>query len=104
MAGRLYLLVAACSLCVTSSAVFGSMGQWLRNPSKVATDDSERFANILRLRGGEGEKKSTDKITGCCIGIDLGTTYRYTLFSTHKFNVQHNYPEEVNHVDPPIYS
>ena len=76
------LLVAACCLNVASSAVFGPTGQWLRNPSKATSNgagestENGRLANVLRIRGGDAEKKSTDKITGCCIGIDLGTTYR----------------------------
>lgn len=50
----------------------------MRKSSSDETDITSKFASILRLRGGEEEKKgTTDKIKGCCIGIDLGTTYRY---------------------------
>jgi len=34
-------------------------------------------ASLLRLRGGGAEQKDEKaKVTGTCIGIDLGTTYR----------------------------
>ena len=97
MSFQLCLLLVACSTCFTSSAVFGPTGQWLRNPSKITADDSESFSRILRLRGGEGEKKSTDKITGCCIGIDLGTTYRYISISINKCYSLHDYPRKLHH-------
>ena len=86
------LLLAACCLNIAYSAVFGPNGQWLRNPARVASDETDnttkqsKFASFLQLRGGEAAKKTTDKITGCCIGIDLGTTYRYIQACYEKAN------------------
>jgi Hsp70 protein len=72
------LLLAATSFGFTSSSVFGPTSHWLRKPNSDETDKTLKFATILRLRGGEEAKQEgTDKIKGCCIGIDLGTTYRY---------------------------
>jgi hypothetical protein len=72
------LLLAATSFGLTCSSVFGPTSHWLRKPNSDETDKTLKFATMLRLRGGEEAKKEgTDKIKGCCIGIDLGTTYRY---------------------------
>lgn len=71
------LIFAATSVGFVCSSVFGPSSFWLRKPNSDMADELTRFADILRLRGGEDEKKETsEKIKGCCIGIDLGTTYR----------------------------
>ena len=45
-----------------------------------SNDKAKKFDKLVRLRGGadSSDDKSADgKIKGVCIGIDLGTTYRY---------------------------
>ena len=70
----------------TTSNVFPSLRNgWLRQQSH---DDNENdlvrqndavsltYSNCLQLRGG-ASGDDDKKIKGICIGIDLGTTYRY---------------------------
>lgn len=56
---------------------------WFRLPSSVkpSTHSSsfERVNNNLLVRGGEKSGSSDEKIKGCCIGIDLGTTFRFVF-------------------------
>jgi hypothetical protein len=62
---------------VTTSTVIGPSSHWLKSPSNSKSEESENIRSLLRLRGGEEAKtETTEKIKGCCIGIDLGTTYR----------------------------
>jgi len=64
----------ACKL--TTSSVIGPSSHWLKSPSTSKSDESENIRSLFRLRGGEETKtETTEKIKGCCIGIDLGTTY-----------------------------
>lgn len=44
-------------------------------PLSLASDSARRVC--LGLRGGAADKSKADSIDGPCIGIDLGTTYRY---------------------------
>ena len=62
----------------------------MRKPNTDEADTPSKFASILRLRGGEEAKKeASDKIKGCCIGIDLGTTYRYDF---RRYAIISNFP------------
>ena len=44
-------------------------------PLSLASDSARRVC--LGLRGGAADKSKADAIDGPCIGIDLGTTYRW---------------------------
>jgi hypothetical protein len=41
----------------------------------------ERRSSLCSLRGGATETDKSEKIKGVCIGIDLGTTYRFVPLS-----------------------
>lgn len=45
-------------------------------------EDTKRgiIERCLKLRGGVTEESGDGKVKGTCIGIDLGTTYRYVIF------------------------
>ena len=79
MAGIVLLVVIVTTiLWPSSSSTFRPSSHWLGKQNTASKDDFSNIARVLRLRGGEETKKDgTDKIKGCCIGIDLGTTYRY---------------------------
>ena len=73
------VIVALLLSCVATSATFlGSPIRWLK---PVSQDDSISKRNrMLQIRGGstaEATPANGSKIKGHCIGIDLGTTYRY---------------------------
>lgn len=82
----LYIFIVTATLRTSSSSIFGASNLWIKGSSKSLIDDSSKskkleiFGNVLKLRGGSEEEKpkTTEKIKGCCIGIDLGTTYRYS--------------------------
>ena len=76
---RSEVIVAFLLSCVATSATFlGSPIRWLK---PVSHDDSITKRNrMLRIRGGNAAETTPangSKIKGHCIGIDLGTTYRY---------------------------
>ena len=75
-----FLVVAFPGLTVSSTTGFGpAINRWL-NPV-----DNDRKSTLLRIRGG-ADKTDTSKdakVKGCCIGIDLGTTYRYSNSSKY---------------------
>ena len=83
---RLYaLLLVACYVSgALSRSIFGNFWH-LRQTSQPDEGNKQTTgigtslvrAGLLRLRGGaaDGGKKD-EKVTGVCIGIDLGTTYR----------------------------
>jgi hypothetical protein len=73
----LFCLLALVACKLTTSSVIGPSTHWLKSPSSSKSDESENIRSVFRLRGGEEVKtETTEKIKGCCIGIDLGTTYR----------------------------
>lgn len=39
----------------------------------------EKIKNAFSIRGGASPDGSSDKVKGLCVGIDLGTTYRYII-------------------------
>lgn len=91
------LVLAATAVGLTSSSVLGPHSLWHRNPATDEKQVSTKLTNVLRYRGGEETKtETTDKIKGCCIGIDLGTTYRYVdhfsfLAPFHRLTLPNNY-------------
>lgn len=56
-----------------------------KSPHSKAIHPNKKMETFLRLRGGASsssssvndDKDGNGKIKGVCIGIDLGTTYRY---------------------------
>lgn len=75
------VVIAATVVGLSSSSVFGPLSFWHRSRATDEKQTPTKFINVLRIRGGEETKtEATDKIKGCCIGIDLGTTYRYNYY------------------------
>jgi molecular chaperone DnaK (HSP70) len=85
----LFLLSIIVSYCFFSTqqevecSLFGhrrryrETGRFLPSTSLTSNKDSKtntNFSKVLQLRGGGGDSKD-GKISGPCIGIDLGTTY-----------------------------
>lgn len=99
---ELLLVLIAAAECIRLVPTSGS--SWLRAESSVddqrsSTTSSSRSNfgassrstdNICRLRGG-ADSDDSNKITGTCIGIDLGTTYRYaSALPTTPLNVNYS--------------
>ena len=80
MAGiALFVFIVTTIIWPSSSSIFRPSSHWLGKQKTGSNDDTSKITRVLRIRGGaeETKKDGTDKIKGCCIGIDLGTTYRY---------------------------
>ena len=71
-----------------SSGLFASRTNWMKETSKP--DDfklKNTLENCFSIRGGADDVSSNnEKIKGVCIGIDLGTTYRYYIQLYITFN------------------
>ena len=69
---------------LNSCRKFGIGHRWFRGGQYLDRDEEQ---NILFLRGGStssDSKGGNGKIEGPCVGIDLGTTYRYCIIPLFK--------------------
>ena len=74
------VLLIACLLVGAQFAAANLLARSLgRSRLKASEDESESsMKRCLRLRGGAADESTDSKVQGTCIGIDLGTTYRYS--------------------------
>ena len=80
--GIFYILLHT-SLCSGSLNIGMSRIFALSKKADRKSENAIRLHNLIKMRGGEAEESSAaKKIKGLCIGIDLGTTYRFL----HKFH------------------
>jgi len=78
---RSFLCISKIVLLLISNIGFSHAGPFSLARRLLGFKDTNRegesILNVFKIRGGSSEEKPSKLLEGPCVGIDLGTTYRF---------------------------
>jgi hypothetical protein len=77
---KLIVVLFLCQEVIYGKLLRNVGSSWLKRSSNNEEQTSSGIRRCLTISGGASDnEKNGEKIQGVCIGIDLGTTYRYVM-------------------------